>query len=420
MADFSLQWHITQKCPNHCQHCYMDDSTHELSFDTYLKCIENIQKFEEAFQFSIDTITLTGGDPFLNVQWYKIAQDLINRGKRIAILGNPELLTDNLLLQLKQLPIISYQLSLDGMPVIHDEIRSAGSFDRTIAAIKKLSDCAIPICIMYTLSDKNVGDLFELIDYLDQLSIKIQFAFDFVISTGNANNNNMCFTGDKNKLFGEYLVVKQRLIDKNSKLTLVEKPSQLFAYRRSFDKCNLYKQNSFSMCGGCGAGWRHLTIVGDGDVLACRRMPIKIGNLLEESFESILLESPLLIKLRSRTSYHLCSTCLYYNYCRGCPAENNATNQDPFLTNLCPWYKEDVSSQDNLSEFEKIKNISSNRYYEIIDKPSHDFVKAFILLNIPKEHSLFIASPDEWIRIKKLSLSNEELDLLYCINLEKN
>ena len=93
MIKFSLQWHITQKCQNRCKHCYMDEQAHDLTYEEYLECINNIADFEKKNDFNVSMVALTGGDPLLNKDWYKIACDLKKRNKKIMLLGNPENLT---------------------------------------------------------------------------------------------------------------------------------------------------------------------------------------------------------------------------------------------------------------------------------------------------------------------------------------
>ena len=66
-------------------------------------------------------------------------------------------------------------------------------------------------------------------------------------------------------------------------------------------------QNSDKVCGGCGIGWKHLTILADGRVLACRRLPVEIGNVPDQKISEI-------------KEMEKCSKCNLLTICRGCPA----------------------------------------------------------------------------------------------------
>lgn len=419
MSDFSVQWHITQRCLNHCKHCYMEDSSFVLSFEDYLSCIDNIESFEKKYDFKISNYIITGGDPFLNNNWFDISLDLVKRGKTLSFLGNPELLSDDILEKLSQLSISSYQLSIDGLKATHDSIRGEGSFSRTICAIKKLSSYNIPISVMYTVSNDNEQELFDVIQYLDALNIKMIFSFDFVIQVGNAKNNGLHHSFDKKELYRKYMAVKKELKAKKSAVALTDKPSTLFAYNNYNLNDALFKHNQFSVCGGCGAGWRHITIMKRGDVLACRRLPSVAGNLLTDSFEDIFLNSDLIKKFRDISNQGKCSSCLFDKYCRGCPADSYALTSDLFKYNEdCMWYKEKETYNDivYMSEMEKIRNTLFNRIISDNVPNNRRIVMALMILFNSKEQELFLHDPNGW-REEHAKLGLNDDDLQYVISL---
>ena len=418
MVNFSLQWHITQKCGNNCRHCYMDQSEYDLTFDDYLVCINNIALFEKKEDFIVKHIVLTGGDPLLNQNWFDIAKDIKLRGKRLSFLGNPETLTETNLDKISSLSLQMFQLSLDGMRETHDKLRYEGSFDKTIDGIKKLNDHGIPVGIMFTLSNENEDNLIDLIEFLDSLKIKMSFAFDFVIETGNAYINQI--TGKVNKLgvFDKYIELKNQLYAKGTDLVLQEKPSQLFAYKNmGIINDSINEKIPFSVCSGCGAGWKHLTIVKKGDVLACRRMPIIVGNLFKDSFEDILLNSPHLKELRSLETLGECSSCLFRKFCRGCPADNYATTGTLFKSEKgCTWYKPIAESQLLIrKEWEKLKD---QLFLEsILENDKKDFIKANIILCKKNERDHFLVDSADWLNKHNLDLTQEEIGTLLFLSI---
>ncbi len=69
--------------------------------------------------------------------------------------------------------------------------------------------------------------------------------------------------------------------------------------------------------GGCAAGVAGITILPDGTALPCRRLPIPLGNLREDSFREIWATSPVLEALRDRSRYHgKCRACPRWALCR--------------------------------------------------------------------------------------------------------
>jgi radical SAM protein with 4Fe4S-binding SPASM domain len=80
--------------------------------------------------------------------------------------------------------------------------------------------------------------------------------------------------------------------------------------------------------GGCAAGVSGLTILSDGTITPCRRLPIPIGNVKLESMREIWATSPVLEALRDKTRYQgKCGPCKRWAQCRGCRAIAHAYSQ---------------------------------------------------------------------------------------------
>ena len=70
---------------------------------------------------------------------------------------------------------------------------------------------------------------------------------------------------------------------------------------------------------GCHCGHSHLTILPNGDVLACRRIPeSKVGNALSEPLIRIW-HGPM-NEYRDFSRFERCGRCRLLSWCRGCPA----------------------------------------------------------------------------------------------------
>ncbi len=68
----------------------------------------------------------------------------------------------------------------------------------------------------------------------------------------------------------------------------------------------------------CSAGFLSITVLPNGDVFPCRRLPMLCGNLVKQSFEEIYYQSNTLKYLRSKKCDSIeCMSCLYYNRCGG-------------------------------------------------------------------------------------------------------
>jgi radical SAM protein with 4Fe4S-binding SPASM domain len=80
--------------------------------------------------------------------------------------------------------------------------------------------------------------------------------------------------------------------------------------------------------GGCAAGVSGLTILADGTLTPCRRLPIPLGKVGEDSLREIWATSKVLERLRNTDLYQgKCGKCPRWSACRGCRAIAYATAQ---------------------------------------------------------------------------------------------
>ena len=170
----------------------------------------------------------------------------------------------------------------------------------------------------------------------------------------------------------------------------------------------------FDYCGGCGAGWRHLTISKKGDVMACRRLPKIIGNLFESNFFDILIDSKLLREFRSYEKCGICSSCVFLRFCRGCPAESYMHFGHFFpLEGECEFYIEDTSAKQrnsSKSEWEKLGCVMSS--HQFLTAPHNDLIKSWLLMCSNNERENFLSNPEEWLKMHDYVLSDDEIGTL--------
>jgi radical SAM protein with 4Fe4S-binding SPASM domain len=85
---------------------------------------------------------------------------------------------------------------------------------------------------------------------------------------------------------------------------------------------------------GCKAGKAVCSISPHGEVSPCLLMPIKLGNLREQTMEEIWYQegNELLDKLRDPTSYELspCLNCALLPFCNRCPGVAYMETGNPF------------------------------------------------------------------------------------------
>lgn len=346
---FVIQWHITGLCDQSCLHCYMinDPERHkqelekELSLESCKSIIDSFVDFCNIAKAQ-PKINFTGGDPLLRSDFFEILKYASSYGIKISVMGNPFHLNVDNISKMRELGVMSYQVSIDGMEKTHDYFRKHGSFSSTIKAIELLVKCNMRAVVMFTLSKKNHEDLFHVMRLVDSLSVNA-FAFARLSKNSVINNKSSIFEKDFTPQEYRTLLLKaQKLINElkakgsKTKFTLKDHLWTLLLYEQG--KLEI-EDNSEKVISGCHIGGRDLAILADGTVFACRRFHSPIGKMPEQSVLDVFT-SKKLDYYRDIKKFEACSKCPLLCYCRGCPAvaygnsEGNFFAPDP----QCWWF----------------------------------------------------------------------------------
>ncbi|MFH0986510.1 MAG: radical SAM protein, partial [Candidatus Micrarchaeota archaeon] len=344
---FTLQWHVTAKCDQKCKHCYIYDKSYapeianELDIQNCLRVVDKFASFTKKLGVT-PRISFIGGDPLLRKDFFDIANYAKSKGIEIVILGNPFHLTPENIRKIKKLGVQRYQLSIDGMQKMHDELRMNGSFNATVKGIEILKKAGIKVNVMFTLSKKNAKELLDVIELVAGLGVD-EFDFSRMVPTGLGKNlRNFVFKPDEYKRF------LKKVLEKYDELALRGAKIH-FGFKENLWKPLLFELGRISIPkirdsplnqGGCSMALNYICLSGDGFVYACRRLNVKQENILDKSFEQIFFSGQF-NKIR-RTGNYECAGCALSKYCRGCPAFTRAVAGSQFLKDPCCWIKEGV------------------------------------------------------------------------------
>jgi AdoMet-dependent heme synthase len=317
--EFYFQWHITNECNLRCKHCYHESYIREdIDINQLLKIGDQLcnalEKWKKKGSFSI-----TGGEPLMNPDLlFQLLDYLETRNTyRIDLLTNGTLLTDSVIYKLKGYKKLRrLQLSLEGLQETNDRIRGFNSYNKTLQAIDKLKKYGLVVSIMMTVGRHNKDEVIPLAKELAEHKVDV-FIIDRFIPEGQSSELvSWILSADEIKevYAGAYEYFKKTL-----------KPRFLL-YRTLF--CLLNPEDSH-IGAICSVGNNALTIMPNGDVLPCRRLPIKLGNLFETTLYDIWYTSPLLWEIRNPGNLKgKCNNCEYIPICRGCRAVAYALKGD--------------------------------------------------------------------------------------------
>jgi len=325
---FILQWHLTARCQEHCRHCYMHDSPtyaseleNELSTGECLRILDDFTQMTRSMGVGA-RINFSGGDPLLRKDMFMLAKEASSRGFMVGMLGNPHLLTPKIAHRLLDSGVSRYQISIDGLEKTHDSLRGRpGAFRDALRAIKVLNDAGLPSVVMFTLSRLNASELVPVIDLCAKKGVRV-FDFARLVPSGTGK-------GLSGELLGarEY---RQLLLDVLDRYRQLEnQPTRTYFGRKENLWTALYQELGLlpplphergMIYSGCSVGFRIMTILADGTVLACRRLPVKIGKVPGRRLREIFINSKHHRRLRACGKMEKCKRCELLPYCRGCMA----------------------------------------------------------------------------------------------------
>jgi len=149
-----LELQITDRCNLRCRHCYLGNGLHrDLSSD---KIERVLKEFEEIQGLRL---LLSGGEPLLHPEFWKVNGILRDYVFRSVLLSNGTLITRE---TAKRLKVHEVQISLDGMKEGHEAIRGEEAFDKTIRAMDHLQEADIRVSIATMIHGRNLQEFDEL------------------------------------------------------------------------------------------------------------------------------------------------------------------------------------------------------------------------------------------------------------------
>lgn len=335
-----LQWHITHRCTHRCAHCYQErfDGDGELSRDELWGVLRDYEALLDRRRADAPHgsavrghITVTGGEPFVHAELPNLLERMSAARDRysFALLTNGARIDVPLARTLRRLRPRFVQLSLEGGEATHDRVRGPGDFQRTLAAIRTLVRFGVRTLISFTAHRLNFREFPSVAEVGIRLRVARVWA-DRLIPCGHHPG-----TGGVEPLTAE---------DTREFFDLMAS-ARARAQGRWFPRTEIAMHRALQFLAGggepyrCTAGDSLLTVMPNGDVYPCRRLPIVVGNLRQTPLETIYRTSPLLARLRERTEPEDgCVGCLHHPRCRGglkCLA--HAVHGDPFRRDPGCW-----------------------------------------------------------------------------------
>ncbi|WKZ92385.1 radical SAM protein [Chimaeribacter arupi] len=333
----TIQWHITDSCNLRCRHCYQHSWRGEhIRWPVLYNIANHILAFHQQLSGKIPLpllITLTGGEPFTHPDFFRLLAYLQTHPARphIAILTNGTLITAKRAAALAKFKLAFIQLSVEGVRKTHDDIRGMGNLQKVLNATQYLVQAGQRVLWSFTAHRENWQD-FPLVAELAQKYAVNRLWLDRLIPCRETLPQSLS-QEETQHLFRTMLLTKRRLSSSWIKNFIGK------YYPQPQIEISMLRALQFQWSGEkpyrCRAGEALLTIMPDGTVYPCRRLPITVGNLHHTSLMDIYQHSPFIRQLRAFHAPSQCRMCTFASHCRGglrCLAwavTQDAFNADP-------------------------------------------------------------------------------------------
>ena len=303
---FVLQWHLSENCNLKCLHCYQENHKPiQLEFD---KLVIIYKQFKELLNKKKmkGHINITGGEPLCNPYLFKLL-DLIKEDSDLitfSILTNGTLINEKISKKIKSYNPLYVQVSLEGGKKTNDYIRGKGTYKKVAEGIVNLRKENIFTSISFTATSLNYKEFPKVVRYARKYGVNNVWS-DRFIPLGDSDKS-LALNYEQTR---EYLEIMNK---ERNKLKKVKNSNTTISMYRALQ---FQMTNDFAY--GCTAGDTLLTVMENGDLVPCRRMPITIGNLFNRSMYDLYTNSDVLKALREKKIPDECINCEHSEVCHG-------------------------------------------------------------------------------------------------------
>jgi radical SAM protein with 4Fe4S-binding SPASM domain len=363
-APFLIVWNFTKQCNLRCKHCY--ENAEPKPAPDELTTGEAKHAIDEFANAGAVALSFSGGEPLLRKDFFEVANYAAEKEFYVSVASNGTLITEKVAQKMRESGVQYVEISLDGFEKTHDEFRGIqGAWKRTIEGIKNCVEEGLDTGVATTATHYNLKEIPKLVEFIEEdLHAKQLIVFNFIpVSRGKEMVDQDLTPKEREELL-DFLYSK--LIDNNSKLDSFSTAPQYavtshkfafgpvvathFTNKAATEMLRGRTKSLTEFIGGCGAGRLYCSMEPNGDIEPCVFIPIKIGNIREQSLVNIWRSSPVLKQIRNRDLFKGCGECKYKYICGGCRARayayfNDLQGPDPGCS-INQKYWEEVKCKD--------------------------------------------------------------------------
>ena len=317
---------------------------------------EAIQAIDEMASLGTQAVIFSGGEPLLRKDFVlTLAEHCDDLGIIPAMLSNGLLITPHTALQLQEAGIKAIGIPIDSVvPEKHDHLRNLpGTFNKAVQAIKTCLEIDLEVIVTTMALKDTFDEMPQRIQFLSDLGIDEVAVYDLVPVGRGKDVMDQAMNQEQRHSLIRWLQSKQE--DTEMVFTMSggiplypEIAMEMHHNHGTKPKDLLIKEFWIHNSVGCHAGILYFSLRPNGDVYPCTFLPIKAGNIRQQSLTEIWRNSKLLNTLRQRQALKgQCGICEYRESCGGCRGRAYACTGDFLETD--PVCLRDLMIQEKVS-----------------------------------------------------------------------
>ncbi len=309
---------LTRACNLACRHCRASAITQPEPGELSTAEVENL--IDSIAMFCKPIIILTGGEPLLRSDVFKIARYITAKGLNAALATNATMVTPEVAVAIKQSGIERVSVSIDGASEkTHDEFRNArGAFAASMQGIKNLQNAGVSVQINATITKHNVGELPDILELAKQLKVHALHIF-MLVPAGRGKEIEEVSPEQYEQILNWFYDVQIAEMNMSFKATCAPHYHRIM-HQRGLVKAG-QKSHLEQVTKGCLAATGFCFISRTGDVQPCGYLPLAVGNIRDKPFAEIWFNSREFQELRDPGKLKgKCGRCEFKKVCGGCRA----------------------------------------------------------------------------------------------------
>jgi len=289
---------LTWRCNLNCAHCYLPEGQRRKSAREAdeLSTDELRRVFDEMADLGVLYLTLSGGEVFMRRDFLPLVAHARKKSFDVRIFMTGTLFREEAAHTLVDLAVGKVEISVYGRPETHDKLVGIpGSFERSLAAARRLKRGGVIVVIKCPLMNINIADY----PFLTALADAEGFLYKFdptVVPRDDKDTAPLALRG-----FDEQLAAAFR----DPKLRLTAQGDTPEDHQHATPVCE--------------AGRTYMSLGPNGDVYPCIEWRTVMGNVREKSLSDIWFGAEgSRIRNLKREDFEICNSCSLLAWCPRC------------------------------------------------------------------------------------------------------